>query len=102
MARIPDNIHLLTPSVIESIIALKKRLKENFEALSLQETLIALSISATTNHTAKVALETLEELSGCELHCTHMLIPGDESEIRKIGINLTSDPLFPSNDLYMK
>jgi uncharacterized protein (UPF0371 family) len=102
MANIPDNIHLLTPSIIESIISLKKRLKENFEALSLQETLIALSISATTNHTAKVALETLEQLAGCELHCTHMLLPGDESEIRKIGISMTSDPLFPSNDLYMK
>ena len=102
MAGIPDNIHLLSPSVIESIIDLKKRLKENYEALSLQETLIALSISATNNHTAKVALETLEELSECDFHCTHMLIPGDESEIRKLGIRLTSDPLFPSNDLYMK
>ncbi|WP_430885484.1 DUF1846 domain-containing protein [Fusibacter sp. JL216-2] len=102
MAGIPDNIHLLSPSVIESIIDLKKRLKENYEALSLQETLIALSISATNNHTAKVALETLEALSDCDFHCTHMLIPGDESEIRKLGIRLTSDPLFPSNDLYMK
>ncbi len=102
MAGIPDNIHLLSPSVIESIIDLKKRLKENYEALSLQETLIALSISATNNHTAKVALESLEALSDCDFHCTHMLIPGDESEIRKLGIRLTSDPLFPSNDLYMK
>jgi len=102
MANIPDNIHLLTPSVIESIISLKTRLKENFVRLSLQETLIALSISATTNHTAKVALETMEQLAGCELHCTHMLIPGDESEARKIGISLTSDPVFPSNDLFMK
>lgn len=102
MANIPDNLHLLTPSIIDSIIELKKRLKENFVALSLQETLIALSISATTNHTAKVALETLEQLDGCELHCTHMLIPGDESEVRKIGISLTSDPLFPSSDLFMK
>ncbi len=102
MAGIPDNIYLLTPDVIDSMISLKKRMNQNFLSLNLQETLIALSISATTNHTAKLALDKLEDLKDCELHCTHMLVDGDEAEIRKLGINMTSDPLFLSNYLYMK
>jgi uncharacterized protein (UPF0371 family) len=102
LAGIPDNIHLLSPSIIESILSLKENLKEKTISLSLEETLIALSISATTNHAAKTAIEKLYLLEGCEMHSTYILPPGDERELRKLGVNLTSDPIFPTKDLFIR
>ena len=65
LAEIPDKIHLLAPNVIESIANLKKNImNRKTVSLNLEETLIALSISATTNPTAQVAMEKLKELQG--------------------------------------
>ncbi|HHY81909.1 MAG TPA: DUF1846 family protein, partial [Clostridiales bacterium] len=99
---IPDNIHLLSPNVIESIQGLKKDiLNEKNIRLNLEETMIALGISATTNPTAQLALSSLKELYGCEMHSTHILSSTDESVLHKLGINVTCDPNFPSEDLYI-
>jgi len=68
--------------------------------LSLDETLIALSISSTSNPAAQVALEKLKELAGCEMHMTHIPTPGDEAGLRRLGVNLTTDPNFPSKNLF--
>ena len=102
LAGIPDEIHLLSPMVIESIFNLEKNiLNEKSVSLDLEETLIALSISATTNPTAQVAMEKLKELRGCEAHMTHIPTPGDEAGLRRLGINLTSDTNFSTNSLFM-
>ncbi|MGI6141865.1 MAG: DUF1846 domain-containing protein [Caldicoprobacterales bacterium] len=99
---IPDNIHLLSPNVIESIQSLKKgTLNEKNIRLNLEETLISLSISATTNPTAQLALSNLKNLSGCEMHSTNILSSTDDSVLHKLGINVTCDPRFPSADLYI-
>ncbi|HPP11821.1 MAG TPA: DUF1846 family protein, partial [bacterium] len=71
------------------------------EMLDLEETLIALSMSATTNPTADLAMARLRELAGCEVHLTHIPAPGDEIGLRRLKVNLTVDPLFPSRDLYL-
>ena len=63
--------------------------------------MIALSISATTNPTAQIAMEKLKELRGCEVHTTHIPTPGDEAGFRRLGINLTSDPNFSTHSLFM-
>ena len=70
-------------------------------SLDLVETLIALSISATTNSAAQLALEALKDLRGCEVHMTHIPTPGDEAGMRRLGVNLTSDPNFSSKDLFI-
>ena len=46
------------------------------------------------------ALERLEGLRGCEVHSTHIPTPGDEEGLRKLGVNLTSDPQFSSHSLF--
>jgi uncharacterized protein (UPF0371 family) len=69
-------------------------------SLDLGETLIALSVSAMTNPTAQEALGRLKELQGCEVHSTHIPTPGDEEGLRKLGVNLTSDPNFSSHSLF--
>jgi uncharacterized protein (UPF0371 family) len=102
LSEIPDRIHLLSPNITESIAALKKNiLNKRSTSLDLEETLIALSISATTNPTSQLAMEKLKELRGCEMHMTHIPSSGDEAGLRRLGINLTSDPNFPTRDLLM-
>jgi uncharacterized protein (UPF0371 family) len=101
LAEIPDKIHLLSPMVISSITSLDKYFSKSTKTISLdlEETLIALSFSATTNPAAQMALEKLRELQGCEVHMTHIPTPGDEKGLRKLGVNLTSDPNFSTNSL---
>lgn len=102
LAKIPDNIHLLPPNIIDSLKHLKKNiLKGKKISLDLEEILITLGISATTNPTAQIAIEKLKGLTGCEVHTSHIPTPGDAAGLRKLGVNVTSDPNFSSTDLYM-
>lgn len=102
LAEIPDKIHLISPNILEWIGALKKDiLLMKTVSLDLDETLIALSISAATNPTAQLSMEKLKDLKGCEIHMTHMPTPGDEAGLRRLGVNLTSEPVFSSKSLFM-
>jgi len=100
LAGIPDNIHLLSPMVIESIARLKTNTLGKPISLDLDETLIALSISAATNPTAQLAVDHLQRLKGCEAHMTHIPTPGDEAGLRDLGVQLTTDPRFSSSRLF--
>jgi uncharacterized protein (UPF0371 family) len=83
VADIPDKIDLLSETIIKAIRNLDKNiLNKRSESLDLEESLIALSISATTNPTAQIALEHLEALKNCEVHTTHIPTPGDEEGLR--------------------
>ena len=102
LAGIPDKIHLLSPSIIQAIADLKKEtLNKRTVSMDLEETLIALSICATTNPTAQLAMEKLKALRGCEVHITHMPTPGDAGGLRRLGVNLTSDPQFSTRSLFV-
>jgi len=102
LANIPDGILLLSPHIINQIARLKEGiLNAESESLDLEETLIALSISATTNHTAELAMNKLVELKGCEVHMTHIPTPGDEVGLKRLGVNLTSDGRFSSPNLFV-
>jgi uncharacterized protein (UPF0371 family) len=102
LAYIPDTIHLLPPNIIESLSHFKKEvLNGRMISLDLEETLIALCISATVNPAAERAVEKLKDLRGCEVHITHMPTPGDEAGPRKLGVNLTSDPDFSTKCLFV-
>jgi uncharacterized protein (UPF0371 family) len=103
LAKIPDTMHLLPPNIMESISHFKKDvLRGKMVSLDLEETLIALSISATVNPAAQLAVEKLKELSSCEVHMTHIPTPGDEAGLRKLGVNLTTDPDFSTKHLFGK
>jgi len=102
LANIPDEILLLSPHIINQISKLKKEiLGAESASLDLEETLIALSISATTNHTAELAMKKLVELKGCEMHMTHMPTPGDEVGLKRLGVNLTTDGKSSSHNLFV-
>jgi uncharacterized protein (UPF0371 family) len=102
LANIPDEILLLSPHIINQIAKLKEGiLAQESESLDLEETLIALSISATTNHTAELAMQKLVELKGCEVHMTHIPTPGDEVGLKRLGVNITTDGKFSSRNLFI-
>ncbi len=102
LANIPDEILLLSPHIINQIAKLKEGiLNTESESLDLEETLIALSISATTNHTAELAMNKLKELTSCEVHMTHIPTPGDEVGLKRLGVNLTTDGKFSSRNLFV-
>jgi len=102
LSKIPDEILLISPHIINQISTLKEGiLKGEHESLDLEETLIALSISATTNHTAELAMKKLIDLRGCEMHMTHIPTPGDDVGLKMLGVNLTTDGQFSSHNLFV-
>jgi uncharacterized protein (UPF0371 family) len=102
LSGLPRALHLLPPTITESIGNLKRNvLNKKTVSLDLEETLIALSISATANPAAQLAMEKLKDLAGCEVHLSHLPTPGDEGGLRRLGVNLTSDPNFPTRNLFM-
>lgn len=101
LAGIPSKIHVLPPVVTASIANLKRDiLGRKSVSLSLDETRIALSVSAAMNPSAQAAMEALKSLSGCEMYLTHIPASGDEIGLRRLGLNSTSDPFFAGNNLF--
>ncbi|MFH2106340.1 MAG: DUF1846 domain-containing protein [Candidatus Micrarchaeota archaeon] len=99
---IPDEAPLISKEVIDEIKNMKKTmLSEKSANLSLEETLMALAISAAKDKVAKHALEQLKKLKGTEMHSTCMLDRRDEGPLRKLGVNTTTDGLVPITKLYL-
>lgn len=102
-AQIPDDIDLLSPSIIEPIQALKINYMGNSNPrLHTDEILIALSICAVTNPIAKKAMDKLPCLRGLEAHSSVILSRVDENVFRKLGINVTYEPNYQTKKLYHK
>jgi uncharacterized protein (UPF0371 family) len=100
---INDRIRLLSPSIIEPVQDLKvNHLGGHNPRLHTDEVLVALSISAATNPVAEIAMQQLEKLKGCEAHSTVILSQVDENLMKKLGINLTCEPVYQSKKLYHK
>ncbi|MBP1745302.1 MAG: ATP-dependent Zn protease [Firmicutes bacterium] len=100
-AKIADEIHLISPVILEPIVDLKmKVLHSKATTLNSEEILIALSICAATNPMAQVALKKLSKLKGCQAHSTTILSESDEQTYRKLGIDVTSDPEYSSSSLF--
>lgn len=101
LAGIPNKINLMPDAICDSVKNLKTEiLGEKSLSMDLQETLIAMAISATSNHAVQLAMEGLKQFSGCEMHMTHMPSPGDEEGLRRLGVNLTTEAIFATDDLY--
>ena len=95
LSGLPPALHLLPPEVIDRVLEFKGAvLRENERSLNLDELLVALAISAGANPAAKLAIDHLPELRDCEMHLTHIVAPGDESGLRRLGLRTTSDPKF--------
>ncbi len=98
---IPDDIELLSHTIIEPIQKLKTGVLGNHNPrLHIDEVLIALSICAVTNATAKKALDQLSKLKGLEAHSSVILSRVDEQTFKKLGVNITCEPKYQTKKLY--
>ena len=98
-----DDLLLLPPEVIEPIQKLKiENLGNHNPRLHADEILIALSISAASCAISAKALEQLPRLRGCEAHNTVMVSEVDKTTYRKLGLNLTCEPVYATKKLYHK
>ena len=92
---IDDSIHLISPFFIEPIQTLKTNyLSSKNPRLHTDEILIALSMCAVTDPNAKLALEQLPKLAGCQLHATVILSPVDMKTFKKLGIEFTNEAVY--------
>lgn len=100
-AGIDHHVHLISPSAIEPIQTLKTRyLGSRNPRLHTDEVLIALSVSAATDPVAEKALAQLPKLAGCQVHTSVMLSPVDIGTFKKLGVQLTSEPLYEHKKIY--
>ena len=103
LGNIQDDIHLISPIIIEPIQDLKiHHLGNHNPRLHTDEILIALSICAATNPTAALAMQQLPKLRGCEAHSTVILSGVDSTTFKKLGVNLTCEPQYQTKKLYHK
>ncbi|MBO5024045.1 MAG: DUF1846 domain-containing protein [Clostridia bacterium] len=101
LAGIPKDTLLISPTIIEPIQRLKvNHMGNKNPRMHTDELLIALSICATTDENAASALEQLENLKDAEVHSTVLLARVDENVFKKLGINLTCDPVYQTKNLY--
>ena len=101
LSGIPSKIPLIGPYIIQAVSHMKQDiLKVGYTSLNLDEALIGLAISSATNPAAQIAMEKLSELRGCEVHMTHMVTPGDQAGLRRLGCRYTSDPYYATNALF--
>lgn len=93
LAGIDHNKHVISPEALRPIQALKTEyLGSKNPRLHSDETLIALSISAADNEDAKLALQQIPKLKGCQVHTSVLLSQVDILEFRKLGVELTCEP----------
>ena len=103
LANIRDNVNLISPMVLAPIQHLKvEHLGNTNPRLHTDEVLIALSMSAVTNPTAELAMEALSSLRGGEVHSSVILSDVDVNVFKKLGMNVTCEPVYQSHSLYHK
>ncbi len=101
MADIDDRIDLISPEILEPITGLKIGiLGSKNPRLHPDELLIALSICAVHDPIAARAREQLAKLRNCEMHSSVILSENDEHTLKKLGINLTCEPVYETKRLY--
>ncbi|UCE16544.1 MAG: DUF1846 family protein [Candidatus Bathyarchaeota archaeon] len=98
IAKILDEVDVISPNVIQSIIRLKSTIGLSSTSLDVKEVLNALAASAVSDENARRCLDALDKLKGCEMHATHLMNEGNEKTLSQIGLNLTTDAKLPFPD----
>jgi uncharacterized protein (UPF0371 family) len=101
LAGIDRDVDLIPSSVVRSVTTVKRDiLSGRGVSINLDEMLICLAMSAVIDGNAKKAIGVLPTLSGCEMHLSHIPSSGDSAGLRKVGLYVTSDPKFPTTNVY--
>ena len=94
LAGIDHSIKLIPQSLIEPIQNTKiTYLGGRNPRLHTDEVLVALSVVSTQDDNCRRALEVLPQLKGCQLHSTAMLSEVDRKIFKKLGVDVSCDPI---------
>lgn len=92
---IDKKTHLISRTFIEPIQKLKTQyLGSKNPRLHTDEVLIALSMCAVSDSNAKLALQQLPKLAGCQLHTSAILSAVDMNTFKKLGIEFTNEAVY--------
>ena len=101
LAGIPKETDIISPEILEPIQRLKiDNLGNHNPRLHTDEVLIALSISAVNHECARRAFECIGQLRYAEVHSTVILSQVDTMTLRKLGMNLSCEPVYQTKKLY--
>ena len=98
LSKMPEDIHLLSPAILEPILKLKKEMKTG-NRLLLSEVLTALSISSVTNPFAAKALTFITKIKNYDAHSTYIITGNDKITLKELKINVTCENEFLDEDI---
>ena len=94
LAGIDHSVKLIPSSMIEPIQNMKvSYLRGNNPRLHTDEVLVALAMLSKDDENCRRAIEQLPKLSGCQVHTTVMLSEVDKKIFKKLGVDVTSEPI---------
>ena len=103
LANIPHEAKLIPSNMIEPIQNMKvTHLKGNNPRLHTDEVLIALAMLSLTDENCKKAIDHLPMLSGCQVHTTVMLSEVDKKIFKKLGVEVTMEPVLKNQKPLMQ
>ena len=102
LAGISDEVKVISRDVIESMMRMKATMGLTSTSLDVKEVLDALAASAVSDENAMRCMNALSGLKWCEMHTTHLMGAGDETPLKQLGLNVTTDaelpfPMGPNN-----
>lgn len=98
-----DDVDVIEDSVIKPICHLKtEHLHSKNPRLHSDETLLALSVSSSSNPLAKELVESVEKLRGCDAYFSVIISSTDEKLYRTLGINVCCEPKYEQHRYYHK
>ncbi len=101
LAKIDDSIDIISPNILEPVRKLKTEgLKHHNPYLHIEEVLLILSIQSLTSPMTEHALNQLPKLKGCQVHSSILLPDVDLNCFKKLGIDVTEEPINPGKKLY--
>ena len=90
LSDIPEDIDLISPAFLHSILNLKKELNSG-KRLLLSEILTVLSICSVTNPSAAKALKCRPQIKNSEAHATYIVADRDKNALRELKVNLSCE-----------
>lgn len=103
LAGIDKEIDLIAPTVIEPITKLKtQNLGHHNPRLHSDEMLVALCVSAVSDPNAALAQKQLEKLRGLNAHFSVIPSAVDEKIYKRLGVNVSCEPVYEVSKLYHK
>lgn len=101
LAGMGDDFDIISDDILLPIVEYRtKILKSHCSVLNVDDILVALSICSARNEKAKKAISKIEDLKSCEAHCTYILSSAEEQTLKRLGINITCEPVFLNSNLF--